>query len=95
MGDINLNIYNEKMLQVNSYLNTVKCNEALHLITKQTRVLHHIITNDTFHTISPFIVVNRLTDHYHIICMINKYANMGKKRLATSLYCNGKNAELL
>jgi len=57
MGDINLDINNENMLQAKNYLNAVKCNGALHLITKPTRVtessatvLDYIVTNDTFQT---------------------------------------------
>jgi len=44
MGNINLNIHNENMLQLSNYLNAVKCNEVLHLITKPTRVTENSAT---------------------------------------------------
>ena len=72
-------------------------NGAFFLITKPTRVtdktatvIHHIITNDTAHSILPRVIPTSLTDHYTIMCKISKIEKLGKK-LPIPLYRNNKN----
>ena len=60
-------------------MNATLSNGAYFLITKPTRItcnsatlIDHIITNDSVHKITPKIILNSLTDHYPIMCKIEK-----------------------
>ena len=63
----------------NDYINLIIRNDAAPIITIPTRVtatsstlLDHIITNDMNQVISPAMIETDMSDHYPILCTVNK-----------------------
>jgi len=80
LSDLNININeNNTSSQKINFLNATESNGAFHSITKPTRVtdssstvIDHIITNDVVHKLHPSVILCDLTDHYSIMCIIDK-----------------------
>ena len=98
VGDLNIDINktNQNSPQADRNMQVITSNGAFSLITKPTRVtdktatvIDHIITNDTAHSILPCVTPTSLTEHYAIMCKINKIEMLGKK-LPIFLYRNKK-----
>ena len=80
LGDFNINI--QKFNRTNAaqnYINLIVSNGAIPIITKPARVtpesssiIDHIITNDSNHQIKSFIFEVDVSDHYPILCKIDK-----------------------
>ena len=80
LGDFNINIMQENQSKcANDYINLIIRNSAAPIITIPTRVtatlstlLDHIITNNMDQVISPTVIETDITDHYPILCTVNK-----------------------
>ena len=80
LGDFNINIMQENRSKcANDYINLIVRNGAAPIITIPTRVtatsytlLDHIITNNMDQVISPAVIETDITDHYPILCTVNK-----------------------
>ena len=76
--NVNIQKYNRTSTAHNC-INVSVSNGAIPIITKPTRVtsesssiIDHIITNDSNHQINSFIFKVDVTDHYPILCKIDK-----------------------
>ena len=80
LGDFDINM--QKFNRTNAahnHINLIVSNGAIPIITKPTRVtpesssiIDHIITNDSNHQIKSFIFEVDVSDHYPILCKIDK-----------------------
>ena len=88
LGDFNLNIQSDNRTNyATEYINLIVSNGAFPIITKPTRVtensatiIDHIITNDAMHVLEPAIIKTDLTDHYPIICSVEKFQHKAKSK---------------
>ena len=86
LGDFNINTqkFNRTNAAPNN-INLIVTNGAIPIITKPTKVtpelstiIDYIITNDSNHQIKSFIFEVDVTDHYPILCKIDKKSNFSK-----------------
>ena len=97
-GDFNINI--DKSNRTNTaieYLNIILSNGALPIITIPTRVtsssstiIHHIITNDFKHNLTPFVIQEDMTDHFPIGCFVQNLSPRKQKKVKTVSYYRDK-----
>ena len=76
LGDLNLNTFGSVNTIGLKYLNMVKSNACLSLITESTRVtptfataIDHIISNEACYEITSAVLQCKISDHHAVLCL--------------------------